>query len=194
MEPVTQWRAAVVADDRLECRPTHQLRTLLRDLAAHDLGIGLPMSRRQAGPRTERFGRSEPTDVTDLGDEDRAEGATDPVEGLDGLVTTVVAQQFVDATFEHPDLPVVTVDQIPQRLDAHPIRVGELHRVEQLLTFRAEHVTRLGQHTFFGHHRVHLRLEATAELHQPRSITNQLPRFSKWGWSDPRLVEATETQ
>ena len=46
----------------------------------------------------------------------------------------------MDATLEHHDLPVVDLDQVAQRLDAHPVRVGELHRVEQLAAFRAEHV------------------------------------------------------
>jgi hypothetical protein len=162
MEPIAQWWSAVVADDCFECRPADQLRALFGDLAAHDLGVGLAMAGRQPGPRTQRFGGTEPADVTDLSHEDRAERATNTIESLDGLVAAVVAQPLVDATFEHRHFAVVTVDQIAQRLDAHLVRVTEFHRVEQRLTFRAEHVTRLGQHTFLGHHRVHLRLETTA--------------------------------
>ena len=61
------------------------------------------------------------------------------------------------------------LDQIPQRLEAHQIGVSELHRVEQLLTLGPEYVRHARQYAFFGHHRMHLRLDTTAELH-PTSL------------------------
>ena len=53
---VAQRWAAVVADDRFERGPAHQLRALFGDLAAHDFGVGLAMPGREPGPRAQRFG------------------------------------------------------------------------------------------------------------------------------------------
>jgi hypothetical protein len=92
MEVVSEPVPAVVADDRLERSPTHQLRTLLRDLGASDFGVGLAVAGREPRPRAQSFRGSEPADVADLSDEDRGDRAPDAVEGLDRLVAGVVAR------------------------------------------------------------------------------------------------------
>ena len=51
-----------------------------------------------------------------------------------------------------------------------------------------------GQHAFLGHHRVHLRLKATAELHQLHSIAHQLAQFPDRRRRDPRLRQTTQPQ
>ena len=68
----------VVTVNRFQRGPAHQLRTLFGDLAAHHLGIGLAVTGRQPSPRAQRFRRSESIDVSDLGDEDRCDGAPTP--------------------------------------------------------------------------------------------------------------------
>ena len=94
------------------------------------------------------------------------------VTDLDEAVETY--RRLFGATLEHRDLTVVDLDQITQRLDSHQVRVREFHRVEQLLSLRSEHVRDTGQHTFLGHHRMHLCLEPTAQLHQPRAVADEL--------------------
>ena len=70
-----------------------------------------------------------------------------------------------DGAFEFRDVCVVDRDRLASRL--HPQRrvAGELGLIELTVPRRAEHVNRARQHPL-GHHRVHLRFEATAPLHQ----------------------------
>src|SRR4029453_204390 len=81
--------AAVVADYRFECRPPHQLGSLLGDPAPGDFGVGLAMERRESRPRAQRLGGTEPGHVTDLSHEDRGEHTPNPVDGLHRLIATV---------------------------------------------------------------------------------------------------------
>jgi hypothetical protein len=46
----------------------------------------------------------------------------------------------VDLALEHHDLAVIDLDEVPERLDSHGVRVPELHLVEQALPASPEHV------------------------------------------------------
>jgi hypothetical protein len=92
MEISLESGSAFVAGDSFERGPAHEPAAHLRDATAHDLGVGLAVTGRESGPRTQRLGGTEPTDVTDLRNEDRCHGVPDSGEGLDGLIAVVVAQ------------------------------------------------------------------------------------------------------
>jgi hypothetical protein len=62
----------------------------------------------------------EPGDVTDLSDQDGRDRAADPVDRLHRLIAAVVTEMLMDVPLEHPDLTVVDLDQVAQRL--HPAR------------------------------------------------------------------------
>jgi hypothetical protein len=71
---------------------------------------------------------------------------------------------------------------------------AELHPVEFALAGLTEHVGHRGQHCFLAHHRVHLRLEARAQLHQLGSIAHQLAHLPHLRRRDPRLGQPTQPQ
>ena len=53
---------------------------------------------------------------------------------------------------------------------------------------------RPGQHTLFRHHRVHLRLQPAAQLHQLGPIADQLAQLPDRRRRDPRLPQPTQPQ
>ncbi len=78
--------------------------------------------------------------VSDLSHEDRRGDRPDTVDGLDRPVTVMVLELAVQLALDHGQLPVVDLEQVPQRLDPQPIRSGEVHLVESSLALHGEHV------------------------------------------------------
>src|SRR5439155_764423 len=80
-----EFRAATNLGDRLDRRPPHQLGALLGDLPATHLAVRLSMLGGEPGPRTQRLGCREASDVANLDHEHRRKCPTDTVELLDRL-------------------------------------------------------------------------------------------------------------
>jgi hypothetical protein len=74
--------------------------------------VGLGVFGSETGPRTQRSRGPEPTDVTDLGDQDCGHGRADPVDRLDRPIPPITAQPLTDVGLEHGDLTVKDLDQI----------------------------------------------------------------------------------
>jgi hypothetical protein len=139
-------------------------------------------------------GGGEAVHVADLGHEDGRRGATHAVDGLDGPVADVVSQPPVDLGLEHGDLPVVDLDQVPQRLHPDleaPVQGGV---VEEALALGTEEVIELGQHSLFGQHGVHLGLEPRSQRHQLGPVAHELPRLPQLRWGDPRLGQVVAAE
>src|SRR5215211_2633021 len=100
-----------------------------------------------------------------------------PVDRLDRPIAGVYSQTVVDVALEHRNLAVIGLDEVAQRLDADRVRLTKCHLVELRVAGPAEHVYDRGQHTLFGHHRVHLRLQTRPQRDQLRSITDQLTQL-----------------
>ena len=100
----------------------------------------------------------------------------------------------MDVALEHLDLPVIRADQLTQRL--HPDREvpTQVHLIELTRPGDAEHVGVARQHAFFGHHRMHLRLEARPQLHQLGAVTHQLAQLPDRRRRDPRLRQPPQAQ
>jgi hypothetical protein len=62
------------------------------------------------------------------------------VQGLDGPVSAVVPQAFVQLALGDVDLVVEDLDQPAQRVDPVAVGLGEVHLVQQYLAAGAEHV------------------------------------------------------
>jgi hypothetical protein len=129
----------VVAGHRLHQRPPHHFGALLGDRTAHGLCVPLPVSGREPGPRAQGLGGTEPTDVAELGHQDGGDGGADPVDRLDRQVAPVAPQLGLDLLLEHRHLPVIELDQTPQRRAARgdPFRSGttgrpRLHRLSEI--------------------------------------------------------------
>jgi hypothetical protein len=76
---------AVLARRPLDCRPPHESRALLGDVAAADLVVGLAVLRGEACPAGQVPRRVEPGHVADLGDEDCSQRRPDAGDRLDRL-------------------------------------------------------------------------------------------------------------
>jgi hypothetical protein len=160
----------------------------------HYVGVRLAVAGGEAGPGAQRLRRAETADVADLGAEDGGHRAPDAVEGLGSLIALVGAQALVDQALEDRHLPVVELDQVADGLDADAVGLGELHGVEVGSSRRTEHVGEARQHPLLAHHRVHLGLEARAQLDQLRSVAHQLSPLPHLFGGDPRIGEAPEAQ
>ena len=67
-------------------------------------------------------------------------------------------------------------------------------RVELGVAAGPEHVEHPRQHALFGHHRMHLSLQARAQRDQLGPIAHQLAQLPRRRRRDPRLRQATQTQ
>ena len=100
---------------------------------------------------------------------DRGEHSADPVDGLDGLIATVVLAHRMDGAVEPLDLLVVVVDEVTENRQSMVEGVGELERVELGGAARAPHVVAHWEDPVLGHHRVGLGLDPRAEVGELRS-------------------------
>ena len=98
----------------------------------------------ETGPRTQRLRGPEPRDVTDLSDEDRRDGSPYPVERLDGLIATIVAQLVVDLTFQHDDFTVIDRDEITSDSTRTVYASASSISSRETLPARPEHVVEAG--------------------------------------------------
>ena len=129
-----------------------------------DVGVGLPVLRGEPRPAAERLRRVETADVADLGHEDRGEDVTDTVDGLDGVVAGVVAEDEVDVAVQKADLALVDLDQVSEHGDAVEVGVGELERVELGVAARSPHVISTREDPVLGHDRVDWALRPVRRL------------------------------
>jgi len=67
-------------------------------------------------------GRGEPSDVTDLGNQDRSGDWADPVDALDGVIAGTVPEDVSDRRRELADLVIERLDELDDRFDALPER------------------------------------------------------------------------
>lgn len=140
----------MVAADPFDERPAQQPRSLLGDLAAPRLGVGLMVLGCESGPRTQVRGCRKAGHVTDLGDENRGDGRADTLDRLHRPIATIALEVLMDVALEHHDLAVVVLDQLPQRL--HPDRevASQVELVQLTSSGRAEHVIDTGERTSFA--------------------------------------------
>ncbi len=159
-----------------------------------DVGVGLAVLGGEAGPRAQRFGGVETGHVTDLGHENGGEDASDAVDGLDGVVAGVVAEDSVDIAVQEDDLAVEGVDEVSQHGDAVEVGVGELEGVELGVAAGAPHVAARREDPVLGHDGVDLGLEPCAHLAELDPEPDHLAQLSGLGRGDPGLGEASEAQ
>jgi hypothetical protein len=119
-------------------------------------------------------GGREAGDVADLGHEHRGEDRADPGDGLDGPVAGVVGQGGLDALLGHLDLAFDDLHHVAEGLDPDGVGVAEGASVEQGGPSGAEQVAHRDRHPLLGQHRMHLRLEAGAQVDQFRPMADQL--------------------
>ncbi len=145
------------------------------------------MSGCQPGPGTQLLRAGEPGDIADLGDEDRCEDRSDPVDGLHRQIARMTGQ-FRRGPLRHDiDLEIEGVDQPAQR--HHPGVVGRIQSqpVEQLLPADPEQIRHRHVHALFGQHRMDLRLEPGAQPDQFRPMPHRLAQLAHRRRGDPRL-------
>src|SRR5271168_3796255 len=114
---------------RLDGGPAHKARALLGDMAPTDQLVGLAVGGRDSGPAAQVPSTLEPRDVADLCHEDRGQYRADTREGLNGLVAEVASERGSDLLFEHGDLAVDKLDQIPQAFHPDEVGIGQGHLV-----------------------------------------------------------------
>jgi hypothetical protein len=104
-----------------------------------------------------------PGDVTDLGDEHRAQQRPDAGNGLNRDVAGISAQPPGDQPGEGVDLEVNAVitrsSESTRERDSTVSRVATVSPVEQLLPARSEQITHRHRHPGAGEHRVDLVLQ-----------------------------------
>jgi hypothetical protein len=105
---------AVLAHGSFDGRPTHQSAALLGDMAPSDFLVGLAVAGSQSGPAGQMPGALEPRDITDLGNEDGAQGRADSGNGLDALIAEVAGQPWADLPLEHGNFAVDVLNQIAE--------------------------------------------------------------------------------
>ncbi len=103
-------RPAVIAGDRLDRRPAHEVASLAGDVAAVDLHVGLAVRGRDAGPGRGGAPRGSGF-VADLGDEDRRHDRAHPVDGLDRRVGLVTLQPARQVGLDEDELALVDLER-----------------------------------------------------------------------------------
>jgi hypothetical protein len=83
-------------------------------VAALGVGVGLAQTRCQPRPRAQPSRVVEPTHVTDLGDEHRAQHRPDPAQRLDRLVAGMALEAAMDPGVALSDLTVIDLDEVAQ--------------------------------------------------------------------------------
>src|SRR5215218_6577153 len=101
-------------------------------------------------------GTVEAMDVTDLGDEHRAEHGPDAAQRLDRVVAGMTLEPAVDERIAVADLTVVEIDQLAQRDDPLQVGVAEREIIEPTRAPAAEDVVELRDHSFFAQRLVDL--------------------------------------
>ena len=130
-------------------------------------------------------GGEESRDVADLGHEYRGQHRADPGNGLHGVVAEVAGEAGGALFFEHGDLVVDRLDQVPQGLDSHPEGVGQVDLFEEHLAAHPEEVTHGHAHALFRQDGVDLGLEAGAQMDELGSVADEFAQFAQRWWGDP---------
>src|SRR5829696_3672757 len=180
-------RVAHRAGDGFHGGPAQQAGSLLGDVAALDVGVGLAVARGEPGPRAQMAGAVEPMDVSDLGNEHGAEHGADAAQRLDRVVAGVAAQAAVGPGVAVADLTVIQVDQFAQRDDTLQVGVTERKIIEPTRAVTTKDVVELGDHPFFAEGLVDLRFQPGAEPAQLGPIADHLAQLPQRWRGHPRL-------
>ena len=100
----------------------------------------------------------------------------------------------MDLPVECAHLFVEHVDESAQRRDARRVRDRQVEGVELRGAAGPEHVPPGRQDPVLGHHRMQLRFQPRAQLHELRSIAHQLPQLPDRRRRDPRLGDPPEAK
>ena len=166
----------------------------LGDPPAVDLGVGLVVLGGQAGPAGQLRGPGEPADVTDLGDEHRAQGGAHPGDGLHRGEAGVGAQPGGDQPGEGVDLELARVDQPQRRVHLRAHRRRQRDPVEPGPPAGAEQIAAGHRHPGAGEYRVDLAFEVGAQPHQLGPMAHQLAQLPALRRRDPGLGQPTHPQ
>ena len=187
-------RVGALSDYALDGGPAHEAGPLLGDVAPVHRDVGLFVDRGQPGPAAEMAGALEPCDVPDLGHEYRSQHRADAGNGLHSVVAEVTSEVRGGLLFEHGDLTINVLDQVPQGFDTHPIGIAQMHLVEQALSTDSEEVGHGHGHPLFGEHGMDLGLEVRPEVDELGPITDVLTELTQGWWSDPGFSQASQAQ